>query len=85
MSSESFVQVQPDNTGRKVYTVLEERIVNGAVVQVERQLIGLTDIHGAEIAPQMTEDTGCAILFELQRIRKGISLLVGNLLLDIDE
>jgi hypothetical protein len=83
--SESYVQVQPDSTGRKVKTVQTEEIVSSSVVQTEVQAVALTDESGFLVGAPMTEETGQNILRELYRIRKGISLLVGDPLLNSDE
>jgi hypothetical protein len=84
--SDSYVQVQPDAGGRKVKTLqLEQVSSTGSVISSEMQIVGLSDANGCIMNTLLSEETGMKILQELYRIRKGIALLVGDPLLDIDE
>jgi hypothetical protein len=84
--SDSYVQVQPDAGGRKVKTLqLEQVSSSGSVIASEMQIVAIADSDGRISSTLLTEETGGSILRELQRIRKGISLLVGDPLIDIDE
>ena len=77
MSNESFVQVAPDSTGKKIRNVLVYALqADGSMAPVQMQAIQIMDAEGNQVLFRDEYDLQQQILDELRATRIGMQLLV---------
>lgn len=82
---ESKVQIAPESSGPKIRNLRVRTIVDGVPTDVEMQVICIADENGHIIADFHNAQWQESVLIELRRIRKGMSLLVRDPLLDEED
>jgi hypothetical protein len=81
-STEGFVELPPDSTGKSVRTLQVTTLINNVPTVVYMEVMAVSDANGNVIVDMATGNQMDRILAELRRIRIGIAKLAQDNLFD---